>query len=80
MGDLCTGDYLRFYDQNGQLGQSGTRYCHTDGPAFTYTTNINVLFKTNNDGTTGKGRRLAQRNRKIKNSPLQALTVRWWPS
>merc|ERR1719278_1066143 len=55
VGDLCTGDYLRFYDQNGQLGQSGTRYCHTTSPAFTYTTNINVLFKTNNDGTTGKG-------------------------
>merc|ERR1712232_1497510 len=55
VGDLCTGDYLRFYDENGQLGQSGTRYCHTTAPAFTYTTNINVLFKTNNDGTTGKG-------------------------
>jgi len=55
VGDLCTGDYLRFYDETGQLGQSGTRYCHTTAPAFTYTTNINVLFKTNNDGTTGKG-------------------------
>merc|ERR1712232_214490 len=55
VGDLCTGDYLRFYDSNGALGQSGTRYCHTTAPAFTYTTNINVLFKTNNDGTTGKG-------------------------
>merc|ERR1719225_179140 len=55
VGDLCTGDYLRFYDENGVLGQSGTRYCHTTAPAFTYTTNINVLFKTNNDGTTGKG-------------------------
>merc|ERR1712038_1825208 len=55
VGDLCTGDYLRFYDANGALGQSGTRYCHTTGPAFSYTTDINVLFKTNNDGTTGKG-------------------------
>ena len=65
VGDLCTGDYLRFYDANGQLGQSGTRYCHTTGPAFSYTTNINVLFKTNNDGTTGKGRRGLSRLRKI---------------
>merc|ERR1711933_201612 len=55
VGDLCTGDYLRFYDSNGALGQSGTRYCHTTSPAFSYTSNINVLFKTNNDGTTGKG-------------------------
>merc|ERR1719510_508048 len=55
VGDLCTGDYLRFYDATGQLGQSGTRYCHTTSPAFSYTSNINVLFKTNNDGTTGKG-------------------------
>ena len=50
-----TGDYLRFYDETGVLGQSGTRYCFSDSPAFTYTTNIKVLFKTNNDGTTGKG-------------------------
>merc|ERR1719510_1006262 len=55
VGDLCTGDYLRFYDANGALGQSGTRYCHTTSPAFSYTSNVNVLFKTNNDGTTGKG-------------------------
>merc|ERR1719373_1545223 len=54
-GDLCTGDYLRFYDENGQLGQSGTRYCYSDSPAFSYTTNIKVLFKTNQDGTVGKG-------------------------
>jgi len=54
-GALCTGDYLRFYDENGQLGQSGTRYCFSDKPDFTYTTNIKVLFKTNNDANTGKG-------------------------
>merc|ERR1711988_1407392 len=54
-GALCTGDYLRFYDETGVLGQSGTRYCFSDSPAFSYTTNIKVLFKTNNDGTTGKG-------------------------
>merc|ERR1711884_256691 len=54
-GDLCTGDYLRFYDENGQLGQSGTRYCFSDKPDFTYTTNIKVLFKTNKDANTGKG-------------------------
>merc|ERR1711988_1324301 len=33
-GDLCTGDYLRFYDETGVLGQSGTRYCFSDSPAF----------------------------------------------
>merc|ERR1712018_572746 len=54
-GALCTGDYLRFYDENGQLGQSGTRYCFSNKPDFTYTTNIKVLFKTNNDANTGKG-------------------------
>merc|ERR1719414_2759081 len=54
-GDLCTGDFLRFYDENGQLGQSGERYCFSDKPDFTYTTNIKVLFKTNNDANTGKG-------------------------
>ena len=86
VGDLCTGDYLRFYDQNGQLGQSGTRYCHTDGPAFTYTTNINVLFKSNNDGTTGKGESVSQPARTqlvvriSTNLSLQVLTVKWWPS
>ena len=56
-----TGDYLRFYDETGVLGQSGTRYCFSDSPAFTYTTNIKVLFKTNNDGTTGKGNYAGQR-------------------
>merc|ERR1712064_104301 len=55
VGSLCTGDYLRFYDENGQLGQSATRYCYSDKPDFTYTTNIKVLFKTNNDANTGKG-------------------------
>ena len=25
VGDLCTGDYLRFYDTTGSLGTSGTR-------------------------------------------------------
>merc|ERR1719422_2012566 len=54
-GALCTGDYLRFYDENGSLGSSGTRYCFTTAPAFTYSTNIKVLFKTNNDANTGKG-------------------------
>ena len=32
VGSLCTGDYLRFYDASGQLGQSGTRYCYSDCP------------------------------------------------
>merc|ERR1712012_228461 len=54
-GDLCTGDYLRFYDESGQLGQSGERYCFTNKPDFTYTSNIKVLFKTNNDAQQGKG-------------------------
>merc|ERR1719245_2475176 len=54
-GALCTGDYLRFYDASGSLGGSGTRYCYSDKPDFTYASNINVLFKTNNDGNTGKG-------------------------
>merc|ERR1712012_867574 len=54
-GALCTGDYLRFYDASGSLGQSGTRYCFSDKPDFTYASNINVLFKTNNDANTGKG-------------------------
>merc|ERR1712012_922300 len=55
VGDLCTGDYLRFYDESGQLGQSGERYCFTNKPDFTYTSNIKVLFKTNNDAQQGKG-------------------------
>ena len=46
----------RFYDENGSLGSSGTRYCFTTAPAFTYSTNIKVLFKTNNDANTGKGK------------------------
>ena len=54
-GALCTGDYLRFYDATGTLGSSGTRYCFNNKPSFTYTTNINVLFKTNNDGNSGRG-------------------------
>merc|ERR1711862_692057 len=37
------------------LGQSGERYCFSKKPDFTYTTNIKVLFKTNNDANTGKG-------------------------
>ena len=45
----------RFYDETGSLGSSGTRYCFTTAPAFTYSTNIKVLFKTNNDANTGKG-------------------------
>ena len=47
--------HFRFYDENGQLGQSGERYCFSNKPDFTYTTNIKVLFKTNNDANTGKG-------------------------
>merc|ERR1712079_530182 len=54
-GALCTGDYLRFYDSTGTLGSSGTRYCHNSAPSFTYANNIFVLFKTNNDGTSGRG-------------------------
>ena len=46
---------FRFYDASGSLGQSGTRYCFSDKPDFTYASNINVLFKTNNDANTGKG-------------------------
>ena len=46
----------RFYDETGSLGSSGTRYCFTTAPAFTYSTNIKVLFKTNNDANTGKGK------------------------
>ena len=53
---LVLSTVCRFYDETGSLGSSGTRYCFTTAPAFTYTTNINVLFKTNNDGTTGKGK------------------------
>ena len=49
--------HSRFYDENGQLGQSGERYCFSNKPDFTYTTNIKVLFKTNNDANTGKGRK-----------------------
>ena len=55
-GDLCTGDYLRFYDETGTLGTSGERYCFTTGPSFTYPNNINVLFKTNNDANSGRGK------------------------
>ena len=55
-GALCTGDYLRFYDSTGTLGSSGTRYCHNTPPSFTYANNVFVLFKTNNDGTSGRGK------------------------
>ena len=55
VGALCTGDYLRFYDSTGSLGSSGDRYCHSTPPSFTYPNNIFVLFKTNNDGTSGRG-------------------------
>merc|ERR1719489_730304 len=54
-GALCTGDYLRFYDSTGSLGSSGDRYCYNTAPSFTYPNNIFVLFKTNNDGTSGRG-------------------------
>ena len=56
VGDLCTGDYLRFYDETGDLGESGVRYCFNNKPSFTYSTNIIVLFKTNNDGKSGGGK------------------------
>ena len=53
VGALCTGDYLRFYDSAGTLNE---RYCFNNAPSFTFTTDINVLFKTNNDGNSGRGR------------------------
>ena len=55
MYKLVLSAVCRFYDENGSLGSSGTRYCFTTAPAFTYSTNIKVLFKTNNDANTGKG-------------------------
>merc|ERR1719245_2512145 len=75
VGDLCTGDYLRFYDENGVLGQSGTRYCHTTAPAFTYTTNINVLFKTNNESQVDIVQ-LSSRNIETCHNNFHSLVVR----
>ena len=63
VGDLCTGDYLRFYDETGDLGESGVRHCFNSKPSFTYSTNIIVLFKTNNDGKSGGGKSISICNR-----------------
>merc|ERR1719245_2035408 len=54
VGDKCTGDFMRVYDlaDGNSLDSSGERYCHTTGPAFTYSSQIQVLFNTNNRRTT----------------------------
>merc|ERR1719305_504712 len=60
-GDLCTGDFLRFYDEKPSnsapdiLGSSGVRYCGSEGPDFTIDGAVNVLFNTNNDGRVSGG-------------------------
>merc|ERR1712115_709829 len=56
-GDLCKGDFLRFYDEGtgGSLGSTGERYCDTTPPSFTYNFPINVLFNSNNDGLSNTG-------------------------
>merc|ERR1712203_876076 len=56
-GDKCTGDFMRVYDlaDGNSLDSSGERYCHTTGPAFSYSSEIQVLFNTNNDANAGTG-------------------------
>merc|ERR1719245_1826576 len=51
VGDKCTGDFMRVYDlaDGNSLDSSGERYCHTTGPAFSYSSQIQVLFNKNND-------------------------------
>merc|ERR1712018_232139 len=57
VGDKCTGDFMRVYDlaDGNSLDSSGERYCHTTGPAFSYSSQIQVLFNTNNDANAGAG-------------------------
>merc|ERR1712165_663916 len=57
VGDKCTGDFMRVYDlaDGNSLDSSGERYCHTTGPAFSYSSEIQVLFNTNNDANAGTG-------------------------
>merc|ERR1712184_223758 len=57
VGDKCTGDFMRVYDlaDGSSLDSSGERYCHTTGPAFSYSSEIQVLFNTNNDANAGTG-------------------------
>merc|ERR1712088_903351 len=53
VGDKCTGDFMRVYDlaDGNNLDSSGERYCHTTGPAFSYSSQIQVLFNTNSRTT-----------------------------
>merc|ERR1740123_712521 len=57
VGDKCTGDFVRVYDlaDGNSLDSSGERYCHTTSPAFSYSSQIQVLFDTNNDANAGTG-------------------------
>ena len=54
---LISGDFMRVYDlaDGNSLDSSGERYCHTTGPAFSYSSQIQVLFNTNNDANAGVG-------------------------
>ena len=48
---------MRFYDlaEGNSLDSSGERYCFTSPPAFSYTSEIQVLFKSNNDASASTG-------------------------
>jgi len=57
VGETCAGDFLRFYDNavGNSLDDKGERYCHSTGPTFSYSSEIQVLFRSaaSSTGSTG---------------------------
>ena len=57
VGETCAGDFLRFYDNavGNSLDDKGERYCHSTSPAFAYSSEVQVLFRSaaSSTGSTG---------------------------